>query len=486
MSDNWVVENLQNTLGIWNEKLAEIWSLLTAWNDRVRITYEINEPFNVAKIEKNAKVVTLNGIFVIFYAKILSGGIDMKLYKRENYLNRIRGFYDTADIIKVLTGVRRCGKSSLMLTIVDELIEKGVSAENIIYLDLDRREYRKVTNDDQLEQLIEEKSKDIEGLKYLFIDEVQNVRDFELVLNGFRAEEEYSIFITGSNSYLLSGELSTKLTGRYVEFEIFTLNFEEYQSMKKFFGKPINTNPLQELNSFILEGGFPRSIQFDSLEDKRTYTLGVIKEIFEKDIRRRIKIRDRDAFEIVRNFIINNYGSLISVNGIVDALKKQGNSISKATVSRYIQALMDAKIIYECTKFDMKSKKMIKGERKYYLSDLSFYYALNTDNQFNYGPSLENIVYLYAKSHNYSVSVGRIGKLECDFILRDSKLNYSYIQVSYTIALSKDTEDREYRPLEHIKDNHPKYVATTDYILQKRNGIEHINIIDFMKEDKAF
>ena len=286
----------------------------------------------------------------------------MKLYKRENYLKRIRGFYDATDIIKVLTGVRRCGKSSLMLTIVDELIAKGGSAENIIYLDLDRREYRKVTDDDQLERLIEEKSKGIEGIKYLFIDEVQNVRNFELVLNGFRMEEEYSIFITGSNSYLLSGELSTKLTGRYVEFEIFTLNFEEYQNMKKFFGKPINTNPLQELNSFILEGGFPRAVQFDDLEDKRSYTLGVIKEIFEKDIRRRLKIRDRDAFEIVRNFIINNYGSLISINGIVDNLKKHGNSISKATVSRYIQALLDAKIIYECTKFDMKSKKMIKGE----------------------------------------------------------------------------------------------------------------------------
>ena len=411
--------------------------------------------------------------FIVCYDIISPGDINMKLYKRENYLKRIRGFYDASDIIKVLTGVRRCGKSSLMLTVVDELIEKGVSAENIIYLDLDRREYRKVTNEDQLEQLIEEKSKGIEGLKYLFIDEVQNVRDFELVLNGFRMEEEYSIFITGSNSYLLSGELSTKLTGRYVEFEIFTLNFEEYRSMKKFFGKSINTNPLQELNSFILEGGFPRSIQFDSLEDKRSYTLGVIKEIFEKDIRRRLKIRDRDAFEIVRNFIINNYGSLISINGIVDGLRKHGNSISKATVSRYIQALMDAKIIYECSKFDMKSKKIIKGEKKYYLSDLSFYYSLNTDNQFT-------------KSHNYSVSVGRIGKLECDFILRDSKLNYSYIQVSYTIALSKDTEDREYRPLEKIKDNYPKYVATTDYILKKRNGIEHINIIEFMKEDKTF
>ena len=426
------------------------------------------------------------GFLPICYDIIPVGGINVKLYKRENYLKRIRGFYDAADIIKVLTGVRRCGKSSLMMTIADELTEKGVPAENIIYLDLDRREYRKITDDDQLERLIMEKSKGIGGLKYLFIDEVQNVRGFELVLNGFGLEEEYSIFITGSNSYLLSGELSTKLTGRYVEFEIFTLNYEEYQSMKKFFGKPISTNPLQELNSFIMEGGFPRSVQFDSSEDKRTYTSGVIKEIFEKDIRRRVKIRDRNAFEIVRNFVINNYGSLISINGIVDALNKQGNSISKATVSRYIQALMDAKIIYECRRFDMKSKKMIKGEKKYYLSDLSFYYALNTDNQFNYGPSLENVVYLYTRSHNYSVSVGRIGKLECDFILRDAKLNYSYIQVSYSMALSKDTEDREYRPLEKIKDNYPKYVATTDYILKKRNGIEHINIIEFMKENKEF
>ena len=160
------------------------------------------------------KSVTLNDFFVILCDIMSSEDIHMKLYKRENYLKRIRGFYDATDIIKVLTGVRRCGKSSLMLTIVDELIAKGVSAENIIYFDLDRREYRKVTDDDQLERLIEEKSKGIEGIKYLFIDEVQNVRNFELVLNGFRMEEEYSIFITGSNSYLLSGELSTKLTGR--------------------------------------------------------------------------------------------------------------------------------------------------------------------------------------------------------------------------------------------------------------------------------
>ena len=410
----------------------------------------------------------------------------MKLYKRENYLKKIRGFYEAEDIIKVITGVRRCGKSSLMQTIAEELISNGISKENIIYIDLDKREFRKIKDADQLEIVIDKKIKNIEGLKYLFIDEVQNVNGFEEVLNGFRNEGEYSIFITGSNSYLLSGELITKLTGRYIEFEMFTLSLEEYIDMKKFYNKTVSSNLLEELSSYILEGGFPRTVQMDNLADKRTYTQSVIKEIFEKDIRRRIKVRDRNAFEIVKNFIINNYGSLISINSIVNSLRKTGTLISKATVTRYIQALLDAKIIYECYRFDMKSKKAIKGEKKYYIADLSFYYALNTDNQMNYGPCLENIVYIYARSQDYSVSIGRIGKLECDFILRDRVLNYSYVQVSYTIMLNKETEDREYKPLEQIKDNYPKYVATTDYLLQKRNGIKHINIIDFMKNNELF
>ena len=410
----------------------------------------------------------------------------MKLYKRENYLQKIRGFYDATDIIKVITGIRRCGKSSLMQTIADEIICQGVSHDNIIYIDLDKREFRKIKEADQLEILIEQKTSNISGLKYLFIDEVQNVIGFEEVLNGFRSEDEFSIFITGSNSYLLSGELMTKLTGRYIEFEMYTLSFEEYENMKKFYNKPMSNNPLEELNSYILEGGFPRSVQIDNLGDKRTYTQGVIKEIFEKDIRRRIKVKDQDAFEIVKNFVINNFGSPISINKIVETLRKNGTAISKATVSKYIQALLNAKIIYDCSRYDMKSKKSIKGEKKYYIADLSFYYALNTDNQMNYGPCLENIVYIYARSHDYAVSVGRIGKLECDFILRDRELNYSYVQVSYTIMLSKETEDREYKPLEQIKDNYPKYVVTTDYLLQKRNGIKHINILDFMRNNALF
>lgn len=410
----------------------------------------------------------------------------MQLFKRENYLKKIRGFYDAVDIIKVITGVRRCGKSSLMLTIADELVDRGVSEDNIIYIDLDKHGYRNIKSADQLDALIEEKTMDIKGTKYLFIDEVQNVDGFEEVLNGFRSEDDYSIFVTGLNSYLLSGELVTKLTGRYIEFEIYTLSFEEYESMKLFYKKPISSNPLEELSSYIIDGGFPRSIQFDSVADRRTYAQNVIKEIFEKDIRRRIKVKDRDAFEIVKNFIINNYASPISINNIVDSLRKNGNKITKPTVIKYVHALLDAKIIYDCSRYDMKSKKSIKGEKKYYLADLSFYYALNTDNQMNYGPCLENIVYIYARSHDYAVSIGRIGKLECDFILRDHDLNYSYVQVAYTILASKETEDREYKSLEQIKDNYPKYVATTDYLLQKRNGIKHINIIDFMKNCEKF
>ncbi len=437
------------------------------------------------KKDKIEKMVLITCIYLCYRSKICMV-INMKLFKRENYLKKIRGFYDATDLIKVITGVRRCGKSSLMLTIAEELVDRGVSEDNIIYIDLDKRGYRNLKSTDQLDALIEEKTMKIKGTKYLFIDEVQNVDGFEEVLNGFRSEDDYSIFVTGSNSYLLSGELVTKLTGRYIEFEIYTLNFEEYESMKLFYKKTISSNPLEELSSYIIDGGFPRSIQFDSVADRRTYAQNVIKEIFEKDIRRRIKVKDRDAFEVVKNFVINNYASPISINNIVDSLRKNGNKITKPTVIKYIQALLDAKIIYDCSRYDMKSKKSMKGEKKYYLADLSFCYALNADNQMNYGPSLENVVYIYARSHDYTVSIGRIGKLECDFILRDHDLNYSYVQVAYTILASKETEDREYKSLELIKDNYPKYVATTDYLLQKRNGIKHINIIDFMKNCEKF
>lgn len=410
----------------------------------------------------------------------------MNLYKREKYLKKIRPFYSEEDLIKVITGVRRCGKSSLMETICDELKQTmGVKDEQIIYIDLDSRKNRNIKTADALETLIESQTTPKEKI-YLFIDEIQNVDSFEEVINGYRTDGGYSIFITGSNSYLLSGELSTKLTGRYIEFELYTLSFDEYLEMKRFYNKDINPNTIVELNNYILEGGFPRTIQFDDLQVKRTYTESVVREIFEKDIRKRVKIRNREAFESIEHFIINNFGATTSISGLQESLEKNGMKISRATLSNYIKILVDAKILYECSRFDMKSKKSLSGEKKYYVSDLSFYFSLNTDNKINYGPVLENIVYFYAKSQGYSISVGRIGKLECDFILRDHKMNYAYVQVAYTIALSKITEDREYKSLESIRDNYPKYVMTTDYLLQNRNGIKHVNLIDFIISNSKF
>ena len=409
----------------------------------------------------------------------------MELYRRENYLKKIRGFYHASDIIKVITGVRRCGKSSLMQMIAEELRDDGTENSQIIFLNLDKRGYRKIKTADQLDELIASFPK-ATGMPYLFIDEIYNVKDFVDVINAYREEGDYSIFITGSNSYLLSGELVTKLTGRYVELEMFPLTFDEYLGMKVFYGKPVDANLSIELNRYILEGGFPRTVLLDELADKRSYTQSVVSEIFEKDIRKRTKIKDKEAFEAVRHFIINNFGATTSISSLHEALVKNGMNITRATVTKYISVLVNAKLLYECDRFDMKSKRALKGEKKYYLSDLSFYFCDNTDNRVNYGPVLENITYFYAKSRGYSVSVGRIGTLECDFILRNRDADYAYLQVAYTIAQSKETEDREYRALEKIKDNYPKYLLTTDYLLQKRSGIRHVNLMDFMRTGSEF
>ena len=409
----------------------------------------------------------------------------MNWYPRENYLKKIRDFYHETDIIKVITGVRRCGKSCIMETIASELKESGIPTDRLYFFDLDSKAYHKILKAEQLEALLES-IPPVSETKYLFIDEIQNVKGFEIILNSLRRTNEWSIFITGSNSYLLSGELMTKLTGRYIEFEMFPLSFEEYEGIKEFYGKAIASDRQEELQNYILEGGFPRTIQMDSISAKRRYVQSVIDEIFEKDIRRRLKIRNKNTFETVQKYIINNFGATTSLKSLKKAIEQSGTAISEATIARYIKALLDAKILCECPRFDMKSKKSLSGEKKYYLADTAFYFAQNTDNRINFGPVLENITYIYARSHDYSVSVGRVGKLECDFILRNDELRYSYIQVAYTIALSKETEDREYRPLEAIKDNYPKYVVTADSILQQRNGIEHINLVDFMRNGKAF
>lgn len=345
-------------------------------------------------------------------ASIMELKIISELYPREKYLAKIRGFYHECEIIKVLSGVRRCGKSSIMNLIMDELLKDGVSKDNILYFDLDKKPYENIRTPKELDELISKYSI-TEGKKYLFIDEVQNVTGFEKVINAWREERNYSIFITGSNSYLLSGELATKLTGRYIEFNILPLSFDEYLDMKKFYGKEVSIDETDELRTYILEGGFPYVLKLNSMNDKRRYVQNLIDEIFEKDIRKRVKIRNRSVFDAVLKYIINNFGSTTSIQNIVDDFRKNGISIKRETVNRYIEVLINAKIIMPCERFDMKSRKSLSNEKKYYLSDLSFFYALNTDNRINYGPALENVVYIYASSKDYSINVGKIGKLMC-------------------------------------------------------------------------
>lgn len=412
---------------------------------------------------------------------IVKGGLVMdNIFMREEYLNKIRGFYHS-DIIKVVTGIRRCGKSFFLLSVIKDLKANGISENDIISINLDKRGFKSIKTADKLEEVIDGYITDDEK-KYIFIDEIQNVRGFEEVINAYR-EDGHSIFITGSNSYLLSGELMTKLTGRYVEIEMFTLTFYEYLEMKKFMGKDISQNAVEEFTTYIRDGGFPKSLEFDNIEDRNLYVQSVITQIFEKDISKNKKIRNRVAFEKVQSFVINKFGSIISVSNIAEYLSSENIAVKEDTIYRYIEMLENAKIIYKCPRFDLKSKQSMKTEQKYYLADLSIYYSMNVDGRINYGPVLENILFCYLKSKGYKLSVGKIGNLECDFIVRQNVDDYFYIQVAMTIA-EQSTEEREYRPFTQIRDNFPKYLFTTDTLLQKRDGILHLNMIDFIKDNK--
>lgn len=409
------------------------------------------------------------------------------VYPREKYLKKIRPFYDS-DIIKVITGIRRCGKSFILKAIMNELIDRGIPKTQIIYIPLDRRGYKNIKTSEELETKIESMLGDDENY-YLFIDEVQNVFGFESVIHAY-AEEGYSIFLTGSNSYLLSDEISTKLTGRYLNFETFTLDFSEYLEMKRFFKKKIDQDIYVEFEEYILNGGFPKTIEFDDIQARQTYTRGIISEIFEKDVKTRKRISNVPVYERVQSFLLNNYSAPFSLSNLLECLEKEGYKTKATTVRGYIEDLKKAKIIYECNRFDLKSKKSLRREQKYYLSDLAIYFAMNTDNRLSYGPSLENMVYLYLASQDYQISIAKIGKLECDFITRNTSGDYAYIQVTYTmqgedIKATERIKEREYRPFRKIRDGYPRYIVSLDRFRDQQEGVHHINAIDlFLGKEK--
>ena len=406
-------------------------------------------------------------------------GMFKDIYTRRFYLDKIRGFYKS-DLIKVITGIRRCGKSCFLKSVMNDLEAQGIAPEDIIYIDLDRHGFKSIKTADALETVITKQITDT-SYKYIFIDEIQNVQDFETVINAFREEGSCSIFITGSNSYLLSGELVTKLTGRYIEIELFTLNFHEYLEMKHFLGKQTG-NIMAEFTEYINNGGFPKTLEFDSVADRELYLDSIIQQIIHRDIKQRCKIRNRSVFEKLMYYLFNNFGAPVSLTNILNYFNKQEKiAIQPETVNRYMEILKNAKLLYKCPRFDTKSKKALHFEQKYYLADLSICYANNVDHRINYGPVLENVLYTYLRSKGYLLSTGKVGQLECDFIARKNT-EYCYIQVSMSIA-DKTVEDREYRPFTAIKDNYPKYLFTLDPLLQKRDGIIHKNLADFLASD---
>lgn len=405
-----------------------------------------------------------------------------KIYKRETYLKKIRGFYNDSEMIKVITGIRRCGKSTLLDMIVNELKEQGVDDKNIIFIKLDKKSYKNINTPEELEKLLESKITDDE-FKYIFIDEIQNIKNFEPVIESYRLEGCYSIFITGSNSYLLSGDLITKLTGRKIEIEMLPLNFYEYIEMKKDLGRQVDSI-YEEFEKYIKIGGFPGVLNYEDYESQIAYVKNVLNDIFEKDIKSNEKIKNREMFESVLKYVTSNFGSEISVNSIVKYYEGLNEKIDYRTIERYIDILINAKILYPCENFDIKSKQVLKGEKKYYLADLSIYYSLNTDNRINYGPVLENILHNYLISKNYSLSVGKIGNLEVDFIVRQGNDNYYYLQVSKNIENDK-TKNREYAPFYEIKDLYPRYLFLLDLIINENvGGIKNVNIVKFISNNE--
>lgn len=405
-----------------------------------------------------------------------------KTYRREHYLAQLRPFYDADDLIKVVTGIRRCGKSCLLLSVMDELRERGVPETNIIYLNLDRSAYRNVTDPERLADAIASASAAATpGMQYLLIDEVQNVRDFEPLINSIREDGNTSIFLTGSNSYLLSGDLVTKLTGRYIEVEMFTLSYAEYLGMRRFLGLSDVSVP-SLFRDYLTQGGFPRAVSIADDRARSLYIRDVVSQIFDKDVRSRRKVKDTALFDRVQAYFINNYAAPTSISNVVDYLRHaEGIHVKRETISKYLRLLEDAKILYRCPRFDLKSRRMLRGGDKFYLADTGIYTARNTDARISYGPALENLLFIHLRMKGYAVSVGKVGKLECDFIARRDGM-YWYIQVSQTIA-DPNVEEREYRPFQHIRDNYPRYLFTLDPLPEQRDGVRHLNLMEFLADD---
>jgi hypothetical protein len=399
------------------------------------------------------------------------------MIRRDKYLKKITPFIDKP-VIKIFTGLRRCGKSTFAKLLIQELLSKKVSPKNIVYINKDSLEFDFISNYNDLYHYVTKTLNKTRGKKYLIVDEVQEIEGWEKAISSFFNDNVADIYITGSNSRMLSSELATLLTGRYIEFHLNTLTFTEHLLFR---GKDRNDEE-KEFTSFIKYGGLPGIHQMDYNDEVISqYISAIYSTILLKDVVAKNQIRDVALLERIVKYFADNCGNITTAKGISNFLKSQRISCSVDTIMNYIQWLTDSYIIYKVSRYDIKGKKQLELYEKYYLGDIGFIFSILGDKFDDISGKLENIVFLELISRGYKVSIGKLYDKEVDFIAVKSDRKI-YIQVAYLLSDEK-VIDREFGAFSSIKDNYTKIVLSLDkFFTGEKDGVKWFNLIDFLQK----
>ena len=400
------------------------------------------------------------------------------MLKRDEYIKKIVPFIDK-DVIKILTGIRRSGKSVMLKLLMEELKNRGINENQFIYINFENLKYRNLKNYERLYDFILNKVDNKYKSYYIFLDEIQEVEEWEKCVNSLRVDEDFNfdIYITGSNAKLLSGELSTYLAGRYIEFVVYPFSFKEFFEIMKEKNKEIDLK--EAFQDYVKFGGMPFLHNLDyNYEASMQYLQDLYASIILKDITQRNNIRDTDLLERIINYVVMNIGNTFSATSISKFFKSENRKVATETILNYIKACEEAFLIYRVARNDLLGKKILNVNEKYYIADHGIREAMMENNQKNINQILENIVYFEMLRRGYNVKIGKVDNLEVDFVCKKNDETI-YIQVSYLLA-SEDTKEREFSVLENIKDNYPKYVLSMDEFDMSRNGIKHVNLIEFL------